>query len=384
MKNYLFLIFFSVVLTIYSLLHFYIYSRGIQAFAVGSQARTAFTWTFWLLAATYPLARIMERVWLSAVSDLLTWIGAFWLAAFLYFLLAVVFIDIIRLAGMIFPVHLLHGYDPAKVKLAVFVGVTGIIAVLLAAGHINAVSTRISAYSLNIAKPGPAGKTMRIVAVSDVHLGTLIGPRRLGRLIRLVNGQKPDLVLFAGDVVDEDLAPVIRYDLGKLLKQIKAPSGVYAVTGNHEYIGGAERAVKYLSDHGITILRDTSVLVADAVYIVGREDRDRSRFTDGTRKSLGQLTEGLDKTKPIIVLDHQPFNLEDVVNSGADLQISGHTHHGQLWPLGYITSAIFELSRGYLQKANTHFLVSTGFGTWGPPVRTGNRPEILVINLNFI
>ncbi|MBI9063417.1 MAG: metallophosphoesterase, partial [Marinilabiliaceae bacterium] len=96
-----------------------------------------------------------------------------------------------------------------------------------------------------------------------------------------------------------------------------------------------------------------------------------------------ELLKDTDHQLPIILLDHQPFNLDEAASAAVDLQISGHTHHGQLWPFGYLTEKIFEVSRGYKQKGNTHFMVSTGFGTWGPPVRTGNRPEILEITLHF-
>jgi len=384
MKSYQFLIFFGIVLSIYTLLHLYIFSRGLQAFPAGSTGRSWFTWTFWLLAVAYPLARFLERIWLSPVSDVLTWIGSFWLAAFLYFLLAVIIIDVARLLNLVIPFFkLLAGDQPAQARWLIFVVTAGTVVLLVIAGHINALTTKISHHSITINKPSASKKTIRVVAISDIHMGTVIGPRRLSRLIGLIADQKPDIVLMAGDVVDEDLAPVIRYDLGKLLKEIKAPLGVYAITGNHEYIGGAEKAVKYLTDHGISMLRDTALLIDHSFYLIGREDRDRSRFSGKPRKSVGELVKGLDPAKPKIMLDHQPYALHEVVDAGIDLQISGHTHHGQLWPLGYVTSAIFELSRGYRQKANTHFLVSTGFGTWGPPVRTGNRPEILVIDLTF-
>jgi len=159
--------------------------------------------------------------------------------------------------------------------------------------------------------------------------------------------------------------------------------GVYASTGNHEYIGGVERSVEYLVEHGITVLRDTSLVIDSVFILAAREDRDKNR-SQTPRLTINELLEHLDHTKPIILLDHQPYKLNDAMLAGIDLQISGHTHHGQLWPFGYITQKIFEVSRGYKQKGNSHFIVSTGFGTWGPPIRTGNRPEIMEITLSFI
>ena len=113
--------------------------------------------------------------------------------------------------------------------------------------------------------------------------------------------------------------------------------------------------------------------------IIGREDRSAGK----KRKSIQGLAEGMYSTTPLIVMDHQPFKLEEVVNAGADLQLSGHTHHGQLWPLNFITKKVYELSWGYLKKGNTHIYVSCGAGSWGPPVRLGNTPEIMQIKLIF-
>ncbi len=384
MKNYQLIVFLSVVLIIYSLLNWMLFTRGLQVFQQGMQARIWYTWVFWILAASYPMARILERAWLSPVSDFLTWVGSFWLAAFFYFLIALIVIDLFRLANWVIPFyHLLAGNDPSKARLVIFLITTGAVAITLIAGHINAVTTKVTRYNIHINKQTESGKKIRIVAASDIHLGTVIGPRRLGKLVQLIEKQEPDIVLLAGDVVDEDLAPVVRNDLGSLLLKIKAPMGVYAITGNHEYIGGASRAVKYLSEHGIQMLRDTSVMIDNSIIIVGREDRDRERFSGMARKSIGDLLSGIDQSKPIILLDHQPFNLKEASDAGIDIQISGHTHHGQIWPLGYITRAIFELSSGYLKKGDSHFIVSTGYGSWGPPVRTGNRPEVVVIDLAF-
>ena len=130
-------------------------------------------------------------------------------------------------------------------------------------------------------------------------------------------------------------------------------------------------------------MRDTSLLIDQRFYLVGRDDRDKSRFTGKKRKELGELMQHVDLSRPVILMDHQPFNLEKARELGVDLQVSGHTHHGQLWPFNYITNAIYELSYGYKQIGQTHFYVSTGFGTWGPPVRLGNRPEIVQIKLIF-
>jgi hypothetical protein len=203
------------------------------------------------------------------------------------------------------------------------------------------------------------------------------------KLVSLIDAQQPDIILLAGDIVDEDLAPVIRQNLGKCLENLSAPMGVFGITGNHEYIGGAKQAIKYLEEHGITMLRDSVANIAGSFYVAGREDRDKNRFSGKKRLKVAELLENIDHSLPIILLDHQPFDLEKAADAGIDLQLSGHTHHGQLWPLNFITKAIYEVSMGYKQKGNAHFYVSPGYGGWGPPVRTGNRPEIVMIKLKF-
>jgi predicted MPP superfamily phosphohydrolase len=218
---------------------------------------------------------------------------------------------------------------------------------------------------------------------SDIHLGTIIARRKANRLVETINSLKPDIILFAGDVVDEDLAPVIKNNLGANLLQLKARLGVYAITGNHEYIGGAEPAIKYLTEHGVTMIRDTAIFIDQRFWLAGRDDRDKPRFSGKPRKELAEVLASVDHSYPLILMDHQPFNLEKSVEQGVDLQLSGHTHHGQLWPFNYITSAIYEVSSGYKKIGNTNIFVSNGYGTWGPPVRLGNRPEIVQIKLTF-
>lgn len=384
MRAYAFLIFFAIVLSLYLLVNLYIYHHGLMALPKGTQLRTTFIWLFWMLVISFPFGRIVERFWTSPVTDAIIWIGSLWLAAMLYFFLFTILVDVARLSNFVFPwMANLLGNSLALARIWTLGGLTAIVLCIVIIGHVNAVWTRVSRYNINIEKNGGNRQRLRIVAASDIHMGTIIAQRRVAKLVRLINEQKPDIVLFAGDIVDEDLNPVIRRNLGEKLKQIRAKDGIYAITGNHEYIGGAEAAVKYLTDHGITVLRDSVALIDSSFYIAGREDKESSRMGGRSRKEVIELLASTDKSKPIILLDHQPYHLDNAVAAGADIQLSGHTHHGQLWPFNYITKAIFELSSGYAKKGNTHFIVSNGYGSWGPPVRIGNRPEIIVIDITF-
>jgi predicted MPP superfamily phosphohydrolase len=211
-----------------------------------------------------------------------------------------------------------------------------------------------------------------------------VGRSRFDHIVNKINGLDPDLVLLPGDIVDEDLAPVIRQNLGESLRNIKSRFGVFAVTGNHEHYGGVEKACSYLSEHNIVVLRDQSVKIGNSFYIVGREDRSSSGVPDGRpRKNLPELMAAVEKNYPVILMDHQPFGLNEAAAQGVDLQLSGHTHDGQLWPISHIVHSIYELAWGYKKISNTHFYVSDGVGTWGPPVRIGNHPEIVQIRIDF-
>ncbi len=379
-----FLLFFSLVIAVYFSLNYYIYVRGLQAIPQGSSFRTYYKFLFLLLALSFIASRFLERIAINKISEVMMWIGNIWLGAILYLFLFILLLDLLRLANTlfhIFPAQVILNY--AKYKLFTFYTVIGLTSLILLGSYINANSVKINELDLYTDKSGGNLSELKIALVSDIHLGTMIKNSKVDKMVNAINSLNPDLVLFAGDIVDEDLASVIAYDIGKNLVNLKSRYGSYAVTGNHEYIGGGDKSVEYIEKFGIKYLRDETILIDSSFYLTGREDRDSKRFAGKERKSLKELTADLDKKYPLIVMNHQPFNLEEAVSAGADLHLSGHTHHGQMWPLNYITEMVYEVSRGYKKIQNTHFYVSTGFGSWGPPMRSGNRPEIVFIKLKF-
>ncbi len=385
MKKRTVVVFFSIFFTLYGLVNFYIFLRGWQALPKGTIFHTVYTVLFVLLAGAFIEGRRFEKSRPTQFSAVLIWVGSFWLGAMLYFFLAVVIIDLMRVLNHffgIFPSVVSGHYESAKEIIGG--GVVLIVLAILGYGYRNAVHPRIRQLHFAVAKAEPNGiQELRIAVVSDIHLGTIVGRKRLEEVVGLVASIRPDIILLPGDIVDEDLGPVIRNDLGKSLRRLQSPLGVYAVTGNHEYIGGVEQACAYLVEHGITMLRDECVTVGDVLILIGREDRSIKQFAGKERKSLSALMLNVDTALPVILMDHQPFHLEEAAGHSIDLQLSGHTHHGQLWPLNYITKMVYEVSWGYFQKGKTHIYVSCGAGTWGPPVRTGNKPEILDIRLTF-
>lgn len=379
MRSATFLIFFSIVLLIYGSVNYYLFARGLQAFSLSQPMRRWYIAIFWTIASMFIVGNVLERTATSAFSEWIYRIGAFWMAYMLYLLIALVMIDLFRMFNYFF--HFLPQFtQPMKFKLGLMV--YAIATLVVVGGHINALWTNVREIPLTIHKKVTGSTEVKILMASDIHLGALIGERREKHLIDIIRQQKPDLVLLCGDLVDGEIAPVLRKNLGRHIQDIKTPLGVYAITGNHEYIGGIRNTLPYLENINIRMLIDETVTLSNGIQLVGRNDRSASRGPN-TLKSLTQLLAQVDTLKPVIVMNHQPFNLQEAADAKVDLHLSGHTHHGQLWPFNYMTKAIYELSWGLLKKGTTNFYISSGYGSWGPTVRTGNRPEVAIFKLKF-
>lgn len=380
MKSSSFIIFISIVLTIYGFGNFYVFYHGLQSLSGYNWLRIVYIPFFLFLSLSYIAARVLQSYQHNGISDFFLYIGSFWLAALLYFFLICIGLDILR--GVhhfinIYPSFLTFNYEKSKVLIFFFSII--FVSLLLVYGFINARNPILNKFEISINKVNSKSTKINAVIVSDIHLGPLSCGKWFDNAVERINKLNPDVILLAGDIIDEDLKPVIERNLGDHLLNLKAKYGVYAITGNHEYIGGVEPAVKYLREHNITVLRDTSVLVNNQFYLIGRDDRDIDRFSGKQRKSIDELIKYVDNKYPVIVMNHQPTKLDELVGKGIDLSISGHTHHGQFFPNNLITKMIYEVSRGLINKSGTWIFVSTGLGTWGPPVRIGNHPEIVNI-----
>jgi predicted MPP superfamily phosphohydrolase len=386
MKGFRLAVFLTIFFLLYGSLNFYIYFSAVDAlrhFApeIGEKMFFGF---FCFVVFSYPIARIFGK-WLPIkISDSLAFIGGLWFAAMLYLILSLVFIDLFALIFQFIPViDAVVNKNLSLINFVLFSLVSLITISLLFYGYINAINPRIRKVEINVDKSPPGIQSLTIAFASDIHLGHVIGKKTLNRIINLINNSDPDLVLFPGDLVDEELEPVVKKNIGPAFKQLNPKYGVFAVTGNHEYIGGVDPAVEYLSKFGIRFLRDEIVNIENKFYVAGREDVSTNTFFGKPRKALSDLFSGADKNLPIITMDHQPIALSEAKDVGVDLQISGHTHHGQMWPLQAITKRVFKLSWGYKKMGDSHFYVSSGAGTWGPRIRIGNNPEVVLIKMNF-
>lgn len=220
-------------------------------------------------------------------------------------------------------------------------------------------------------KKRSAQKNLTIVMASDLHLGYHNNVNELKRWVDLINREKPDLVLIGGDIIDISTRPLVEESMADEFRRINAP--VYACLGNHEYYAGTPEAKQFYADAGIHLLID-SVANVEGITLIGRDDRSNPH-----RMSLGKLLQGVDKSRFLLLLDHQPYNLEQAERAGIDFQFSGHTHHGQVWPISCLTERIYEDAFGPLQKGNTRYYVSSGLGIWGGKFRIGTRSEYVVL-----
>ncbi len=378
------IIFFAVFISLYFLANSYIFIRGYQSLPSGCMLRLAYTSIFVLLSGSFIAGRFIERISSGPAVNAVIWIGSFWIAMMLYLILGALLVDLLRAINHFkpfFPAFIAK--NPHNSAFYAAIAVLLMALVTSGAGYINAANPVLRKVSFSI--PGKSANidSMRAVFISDIHLGNIIRNSKLERIVRLSNSADPDIVLLGGDIVDEDIEPVIRFDPGKVLSSFKTKYGVYGVTGNHEYIGGAEPAVEYLETVGIRMLRDSFVTIDDSFVIAGREDASSKRFSGRERKSLRDVLAGAPKDLPVILMDHQPGALDESAENGIDLHLSGHTHYGQLWPMNYILDAIWRVSYGKDRIADTHIYVSCGAGTWGPPVRTSCRPEVILLDIVF-
>jgi predicted MPP superfamily phosphohydrolase len=375
------LIFFAIVLLIYSIGNIYLYFKGYNAIPALKAHRAIYATVFFALAFIFVAAKVLESRHSSVLTDILNILGGFWLAimlyGFIFFVLSDIIYLILKLTGLMNPQNALTYRKWA------FIFTFSTSLVLIIAGFINAVIPSVKEYRININKPAGEVKSLRIAAVSDIHLGSVIRKRSMRKLSSILEELKPDLVLLLGDIVDGEIGPVLRGDLLSYFTSPHSKYGMLAISGNHEFIGGAKKTIPYIESKGIRMLKDEMVTLDGNIQVIGRNDISSESFYRQKRKTLDELLSKADSTKPIILLDHQPSHLDDVARHNVDLQLSGHTHNGQMWPLNYITRAIFELSYGYMAKGNSQFIVSSGFGLWGPRVRLGSRSEVLLINVEF-
>ncbi len=357
----------------------FILVRGWQSLEILGHRRVWFA--AMLLVVAFSFTAVRMRIVSGVLYDVCYVVGYLWLVAVLYGFLILLIIDIVRIIlwiGSIKPAFIYRNY--ARTKAILFGVIFLTLLTILTSGYINSHRPRATHLTIPVEKNAGHLTTLRVAMVSDIHLGQGYGRKMLSRIVNTINEHHPDMVVLVGDIFDGNPEPVIKKDMGAEFTRLQARYGVYFVNGNHERHSDDRGtiAVDYLASRGINPLLDTVALIDSSFYLTGRFDR-----SSRTRKTIPELLLDIDRRLPVILLDHQPYNLEEAEQAGIDLQLSAHTHHGQMFPLNFITGRIYEQDWGFLQKGKTKFYISCGAGTWGPPVRTVGYSEVVIIDLTF-
>ena len=378
-------VFLLIVLSVYGLINFYILRRAWRSLAGFPDARLAVAALLGFLVLCYPAGRILARLGRNPFTTFFIGTGALYMAVMTYLLLAVLVIDLFRLANAFVPFFPRSWTAaPQRAGLVLFAVTAGVTLLVVAGGAWNASHARLRELSFSVDKKAGDRQGLRIAMASDIHLSTVGARSRLAKLVESINALEPDIILLPGDIVDESMTAAEESRLTAIFRQLRAPLGVFAVLGNHEYYSGLEESLAFLRASGITVLQDESVRVGDAFYLLGRKDPTALRQGEERMPLARIMADGkIDASLPLILLDHQPIRLGQAMEAGIDLELSGHTHAGQLFPLNLINKRIYEQNWGTLRKGKTQYYVSCGFGTWGPPVRTGSVPELLLIRVAF-
>ena len=341
----------------------------------------------WFCTIFIAFSGVIEKMplgWATAVYE----VGYSFIFILLYMVMLFLVLDLGRLAHIVPKTWLFdNGYTS--------IGILGIMLLLFGYGNIhynNKVREQIDIKTdkaISSDKATSSGKkSTRIVLLSDLHLGYHNRRSDFRKWVDMINAEQPDLILIAGDIIDISVRPLIEENMAEEFHRLKAP--VYACLGNHEYYSSQPLARRFYREAGITLLQDSVAKIGN-LCIIGRDDR-----TNMQRKSLAMIMQearkkGLISTSDLhhgtysneflILLDHQPYHLEEAEQNGIDFQFSGHTHHGQVWPIFWITDALYEKAYGSLQKGNTQYYISSGMGIWGGKFRIGTQSEYVVLTI---
>ena len=374
------IIFFLTAIVVIFGINGYVYIRGLQALPSVLWVKIVYSLLFWSLILTFILRMYYGDKLPGRLSELLSAVGFPWIVAVIYIAIFCLCLDIIRIVNYyfdIYPLWIKGDYNTVKL-IVMGVAVVGI-SLILTRGSYRFNHPDRTEIEIALDKVLPE-EGVKLVLVSDIHLSSSINSKQLSRYIEMINEEEADVVLIVGDLVDRDIEPLLKWNIGERLSSIRSKYGVYFVSGNHEFYGGTRvQIVDYLRSSGINVLIDSVAVAGDLLVIAGRDDRTNAR-----RKELGALLDGIDCSKPLILLDHQPFHLGEAEAAGVDLQLSGHTHNGQFWPGNLIVKMIYELPYGYMQKGRAHYYVTSGLGLWGPKFRIGTKSEMVVIMLQQV
>jgi predicted MPP superfamily phosphohydrolase len=375
-------LFLLIYFSIYGGIHLYAFLKLKRGFALGPPAYLILAIFMILMVVSPIVVRISERYGYEALARGLAYIGFTWMGLIFIFISASFFFDIYRLLH--FLARMLTQRPLADFTLSLRNFCT--LAILFSCavviyGYFEALHIRTEHVTVKTSKiPEKIGR-FRVVQISDVHLGLIVGRSRLKRILGQVKDARPDILVSTGDLVDGQMDDLEA--LTDMFQNIPAKYGKFAITGNHEFYAGLDRALAFTEKAGFTMLRGEGITVSNLLNVAGVDDPARKRYGPDRAASEKALLEKMPREKFTLFLKHQP-----VINSESlgmfDLQLSGHTHKGQIFPFNLVTKLYYRMHTG-LTKVNGNALlyVSRGSGTWGPPVRFLSSPEVTVIDITY-
>jgi len=373
-------IFLTVFFVLYSGMHYYAFLKARAALAL-SPAASFFLIIFLIAMVSSPfMIRWSEKAGLELPARLIAYTGYFWLGVLFIFCSCSIALDIYNL--LVRAASMISGKDMTFLVLGarhVFLVAAAYTLVVATYGYTEAKDIRVKRLTIKSPKVPVTGGPLRIVQISDIHLGLIIREERLRRIVALVKAAEPDIVVSTGDLVDGQVCNL--NGLSELLLGLKPKYGKFAITGNHEFYAGFEQARCFIANSGFVLLRDSAVSVDGFLNIAGVDDPAAKNLGLSTGITEGRLLSGLPRDRFTLFLKHRP--LVDNNSKGLfDLQLSGHVHGGQIFPFTLITKFYYPVYAGFTTlTAGSHLYVSRGTGTWGPPIRFLSPPEIAVIDI---
>ena len=327
-------------------------------------------------------------------------VGNYWLGVVQYILLFVIWFDLIRI--ILLKWKLINEKIIHARKTFILVGILCFLVVgaFSTYGVIHAKKIVVNSYQVQIDKKVDKFSNLKVALVSDLHFGYNSSLSHVKKMVKLINESDPDVVVIAGDIFDNSYEAIYEPDkIIQEIKKIKTKYGVYAVYGNHDIdekiLAGFTfswkknknlndpRMTSFLEKANVKLLRDESLLIDDSFYLVGRIDYHKYGVEVEKRKTIEELVSSFDKSKPIILIDHEPYELEKIAKVGVDLDLSDHTHNGQMFPSNLFIKFIWKNPHGLLKVDNMYSAVTSGVGVYGPNMRVGTTAEVMVLDLSF-
>ena len=355
---------FPLMFICYLLGNIYLFISTIKAIAQAPiSVKIIYGIIFWSLSVSLFVSISLRNSHLpQALLSAMYTFGSIWLVFVLYMILSIILFSIIR---YFFPSII---YNTLLYSLIVTF-------TLLAYGYINYLTPVVTTIEIKTEK-AIEGDSVTIVGISDVHLGHGTGNKMLHKFVDTINKQHPDAVIIAGDLIDNSVQPLYDKEINNELARINAPMGIYMAPGNHEYISGIRECADIIKSTPINMLLDATATLPNGVQIICRDDASNRR-----RQPLDKLLSGVDNSRLTLLIDHQPREIAEKDSAKIDIQFSGHTHNGQIWPGNIVTALLFEQASGYRKWEHSHVYVSSGVSLWGPPLRIGTNSEIVVFKI---